>query len=179
MCLCLFASQYAEAQSQSRSKSRVSALGLVQKAPALQLTALDTIPIPKRHARITFFGHSTMMIESLQGVSVATDYNGFNKLSTWPDIVTMNNSHITHYTEVIDPRIKFALRGWGDPKGNIARHDIKLKDLGIYNVPTNFEVWNGKIINLNSIFIIEAAQLCLAHVGHLHHVLTDNQTLKV
>ena len=38
---------------------------------------------------------------------------------------------------------------------------------------------NGKKINLNSIFIIEAAQLCLAHVGHLHHVLTDNQTLKV
>jgi L-ascorbate metabolism protein UlaG (beta-lactamase superfamily) len=67
----------------------------------------------------------------------------------------------------------------GDPKGNIARHDIKLKDLRIYNVPTNFEVWNGKKINLNSIFIIEAAQLCLAHVGHLHHVLTDNQTLKV
>lgn len=49
----------------------------------------------------------------------------------------------------------------------------------VYNVPTNFAVWEGKKINENSIFIIETAQLCLAHVGHLHHVLTDNQTLKV
>ncbi|MGY8991936.1 MAG: MBL fold metallo-hydrolase [Rhodospirillales bacterium] len=162
----------------AKKPSRVCALGLVQKTPYIQLAALKAPVIPKRHGRITFVGHSTMMVESPQGVSVATDYNGFNQLTTWPDIVTMNNSHITHYTEVIDPRVKFVLRGW-DPKGGVAKHDIQVKDMRVYNVPTNFEVVEGRKANQNSIFIIEAAQLCFAHVGHLHHVLTDNQTLKV
>jgi len=163
---------------QKRPQSRVCALGLVNKAPHIQLAAAGILPVPKRHVRITFVGHSTMLIESPQGVSVATDYNGFVKPAKWPDIVAMNNSHETHFTESIDPRIKFVLRGW-DPNFGIARHDIKVKDMRVYNVPTNFTIWDGKKINQNSIFIIETAQLCLAHVGHLHHVLTDNQTIKV
>ena len=170
--------QQANNPANNQSKSRICALGLVENFPRIQLAASKPPFIPKRHVRITFVGHSTMMIESPQGVSLATDYNGYNRTSFRPDIVTMNNSHETHYTDFIDPKIQFVLRGW-DPNGGIARHDLKIKDLRVYNVPTNFAVWEGRKINENSIFIIETAQLCLAHVGHLHHVLTDNQTLKV
>jgi len=165
-------------QISNQAKSRICALGLVKNFQPLQLAAATHTLIPKRHVRITFVGHSTMMIESPQGVSLSTDYNGFNRTSFRPDIVTMNNSHETHYTDFPDPKIPFVLRGW-DPNGGIARHDLKIKDLRVYNVPTNFTVTEGRKINENSIFIIETAQLCIAHVGHLHHVLTDNQTLKV
>jgi L-ascorbate metabolism protein UlaG (beta-lactamase superfamily) len=165
-------------------ESRACALGLVQKTPNFSShpyfrpASAQPVPVPKRHVRVTFVGHSTMLIESPEGVSVATDYNGYVKPNFLPDIVTMNNSHETHYTDLPDAGIKFVLRGW-DPQGGIARHDIRVKDMRIHNVPTNFAEWDGRKSNQNSIFVIEAGQVCLAHVGHLHHVLTDNQTLGV
>ena len=42
------------------------------------------------------------------------------------------------------------------------------------NIPTNIRMWGegGTRLNGNSIFIFEVADLCLVHLGHLHHELT-------
>ena len=44
------------------------------------------------------------------------------------------------------------------------------------NVPTNIRNWGGGTERHgNSIFIFEIANLCIAHLGHLHHTLTQQQ----
>jgi L-ascorbate metabolism protein UlaG (beta-lactamase superfamily) len=46
----------------------------------------------------------------------------------------------------------------------------------VRNVPTNIRDWSGGTERHgNSIFIFEVAQLCIAHLGHLHHTLTQQQ----
>jgi L-ascorbate metabolism protein UlaG (beta-lactamase superfamily) len=125
--------------------------------------------------RITFIGHATFLIESPRLVRIATDYNDYVKAPVMPDIVTMNHAHSTHYTDRPDAAIKYVLRGWRDD-GKPASYDISYEDVRVRNVPTNIRDWNGGTErNGNSIFIFEVGGLCIAHLGHLHHTLTQQQ----
>src|SRR5580700_5152096 len=126
-------------------------------------------------ARITYIGHSTFLIESPKLVRIATDYNDYVRPPVLPDIVTMNHAHSTHYTDRPDPAIKYVLRGWAaDEKP--AEHDVTYQDVRVRNVPTNIRDWGGGTQRHgNSIFIFEVAQLCIAHLGHLHHTLAQQQ----
>ncbi len=136
-----------------------------------RLAALDPDQV-----RISYTGHSTFLIESPQGVRIATDYNDYVRPPVRPDIITMNHAHDTHYTDHPDPAIKYVLRGWGRSESEPARHDITLKDVRVRNVPTNIRNWNGGTErNGNSIFIFEIANMCIAHLGHLHHTLNQQQ----
>ena len=66
-----------------------------------------------------------------------------------------------------------SLRGW-NPRGGPAAHDLTVKDMRIRNVVTNIRDWGGATeYDANSIFVFEASQLCVAHLGHLHHELTE------
>jgi len=126
-------------------------------------------------ARITYAGHSTFLIESPKLVRIATDYNDYVRPPVLPDIVTMNHAHSTHYTDRPDPDIKFVLRGWRDD-GKPANHDMTYSDVHVRSVSTNIRGWNGGTErNGNSIFIYEVGSLCVAHLGHLHHTLTQQQ----
>jgi L-ascorbate metabolism protein UlaG (beta-lactamase superfamily) len=125
--------------------------------------------------RLTYIGHSTFLIESPRRVRVATDYNDYVRPPVLPDIVTMNHAHSTHYTDRPDPAIKYVLRGWA-PESKPAEHDVTFQDVRVRNVPTNIRDWaGGTERHGNSIFIFEVAQLCIAHLGHLHHTLTQQQ----
>lgn len=159
---------------------RACAQGLVQNQnPLLQRASFEPgQKIPKWHLHITYIGHSTFLIETPQGVSAATDYNGVHVPPYVPDFVTMNNLHETHYTDTPDPKIKFVLRGW-DPLFGMARNNVRFKDMHVYSIPTNIYEINGKKSNENSIFVFGASGLCLAHVGHLHHVLTKRQKFRL
>jgi L-ascorbate metabolism protein UlaG (beta-lactamase superfamily) len=127
-------------------------------------------------ARLTYVGHSTFLIESPRLVRIATDYNDYVKPPVLPDIVTMNHAHSSHYTDRPDPAIKYVLRGWGPSPEEPARHDITYEDVRVRNVPTNIRDWSGGTERHgNSIFIFEMAQMCIAHLGHLHHTLTQAQ----
>lgn len=122
--------------------------------------------------RISFLGHASFLIETPGGASAVTDYNDLFRPPLTPDVVTMNNAHGTHYTDFPDPAVRYVLRGW-DPAGGMAQHDIQVKDLRVRNVPTNVRDVYGTRVAGNSIFVFEAAGLCIAHVGHLHHDLTE------
>jgi L-ascorbate metabolism protein UlaG (beta-lactamase superfamily) len=125
--------------------------------------------------RITYVGHSTFLIESPKLVRIATDYNDWVKPPILPDIVTMNHAHSTHYTDRPDPGIKHVLRGWRDD-GKPAGHDVSFQDVRVRSVATNIRSWGGDTERHgNSIFIFEIAQMCIAHLGHLHHTLTQQQ----
>lgn len=123
---------------------------------------------------ITFLGHSTFYIETPGGVSIATDYNGWLRSPRLPDVVTMNKAHSSHYTLSPDPGIANVLPGWSDLPGEKASHHLTVGDVYIRNVTTDIRSWGGDFeSDGNSIFIFEAAGLCIGHLGHLHHELTD------
>jgi L-ascorbate metabolism protein UlaG (beta-lactamase superfamily) len=57
---------------------------------------------------------------------------------------------------------------------------MTVADIRVRNVPTNIRDWNGGSIAYgNSIFIFEIAGLCIGHLGHLHHTLTDQQIAQI
>lgn len=122
---------------------------------------------------ITFLGHASFLIESPGGTRVVTDYNGYNVPAEPPDIATMNHAHSTHFTDHPDPRIPHVLRGWHDSSGP-RNWDVVVGDMRVTNLPTNIRDWQGGTeVYGNSIFVFETAGLCIAHLGHLHHLLTE------
>lgn len=122
---------------------------------------------------ITYAGHSTFVVESPQGVRIATDFNGYFGTDPLPDVVTMNKAHRTHFTEFPDQNIEHVLRGW-NPEGGAASHAVVVDDVYIRNVPTDIRRWDQLEVGGNSIFIFEVAGLCIGHLGHLHHHLEDS-----
>jgi L-ascorbate metabolism protein UlaG (beta-lactamase superfamily) len=126
---------------------------------------------PEKAVAIEFLGHASFLIESPQGVRIVTDYNDLIRAPATPDIVTMNNAHPTHYSDNVEPGVKYVLRGWGTA-GGVAAHNLEYRDVKVHNVPTNLREGIDTRYNGNSIFVFEIADLCIAHLGHLHHILT-------
>ncbi len=137
----------------------------------------------KEEVQIQYIGHSTFLITSPEGVTIATDYNGIYRPAVTPDVVTMNNAHSTHYTAHPDPGIKHVLHGWSDVPGEKADHKIQVGDVYIRNVTSDIRNrWGGGGLlqkDGNSIFIFEVAGLCIGHLGHLHYELTESQYAEI
>jgi L-ascorbate metabolism protein UlaG (beta-lactamase superfamily) len=150
--------------------------GLVASRPPFAVpAAYHLAALEPDQVRISYIGHSTFLIESPQLVRIATDYNDYVKPPVLPDIVTMNHAHTTHYSDNPDASIKYVLRGWTEDE-KPARIDLQYKDARVRNVPTNIRRWDGGTERHgNSIFVFEVANLCIAHLGHLHHTLTQQQ----
>ena len=150
--------------------------GLVAaRPPFVQPEALRLAALEHDQVRISYVGHATFLIESPQLVRIATDYNDYIRPSVLPDIATMNHAHSSHYSLSPDPGIKYVLHGWADDE-KPARIDLQYKDVRVRNVPTNIRSFDGGTERHgNSIFIFEVANLCIAHLGHLHHTLTQQQ----
>jgi L-ascorbate metabolism protein UlaG (beta-lactamase superfamily) len=145
-------------------------LAVAQAPRHIQPAAYRPAMLEPTQVRLTFVGHSTWLIESPGAVKIATDYNDYLRPPVVPDIATMNFP---------DPNIKQVLRGW-NPEGGPAKHDITVADVRVRNVPTNIRDWSGGSIPYgNSIFIFEIAGLCIGHLGHLHHTLTDQQVAQI
>jgi L-ascorbate metabolism protein UlaG (beta-lactamase superfamily) len=143
--------------------------------PRIVPAAFRLAALQEGEVRISYVGHSTFLIESPRLVRIATDFNDYVKPPVLPDIVTMNHAHSTHYTDRPDPGIKFVLRGWRDD-GKPTDWDVQYQDVRVRSVATNIRDWNGGTQRHgNSIFIFEVANLCIAHLGHLHHTLTQQQ----
>lgn len=137
--------------------------------------ALPIVPasLAADEIQLTYVGHATFLFETAGGTKIATDYNDYVRPSVTPDIVTMNRAHSTHYSNNPEPGIREILRGW-NPAGGAVHHDLQTADVRIRNVVTNIRQWGGDatIPDGNSIFVFETADLCIAHLGHLHHTLT-------
>ncbi|MDP2411278.1 MAG: MBL fold metallo-hydrolase [Pseudolabrys sp.] len=147
---------------------------------AFQPGLLHRTALERDQVRISYIGHSTFLLESPQLVRAATDYNDYVRPPVLPDIATMNRAHSTHYTDNPDPGIKHVLRGWAADEMP-ARIDLQYKDMRVRNVPTNIRSWGGGGTQRhgNSIFIFEMASLCIAHLGHLHHTLNQEQVNEI
>jgi L-ascorbate metabolism protein UlaG (beta-lactamase superfamily) len=145
--------------------------GVVAQAPLLQRVSLAAED--EASVSVTFLGHASFLIATPGHVTAVTDYNGVNIPPFPPDIATMNHAHSTHYADHPDPRIQHVLRGWRDD-GKPAQIELTVGDLHVANLPTNIRDWNGGGTEYygNSIFVFQTAGLCIAHLSHLHHLLT-------
>ena len=166
----------APAKPDAKPEMREGCPGLIaSRSPLFQRASMRLAALNADQMRLTFIGHATFLLESPQLVRIATDYNDYVRPPVTPDIVTMNHAHSTHYTSRPDPGITHVLRGWAEDE-KPARIDLTYKDVRVRNVPTNIRTYSGAVERHgNSIFIFEIASLCIAHLGHLHGTLTQQQ----
>ena len=173
-CLMMIAS--ANAQTRETPVSTCLAVAQNDLPPHVQYASLDDIwpvALNSNEVQIRYIGHSTFLIEDATGLQIATDFSGFAGAGVIPDVVTMNHAHVTHFTHFPDPKIKHVLRGWGKD-GQKARHRVAIDEVFIRNVTTDINSqFSGYEKDGNSIFIFEMGGLCIGHLGHLHHILTD------
>ena len=162
------------AAAQQRSPSHCIALA---DAPGLShlVPAGFRAPVATDRVRITYIDHAMFLIQT-PGLSAITDFTGFIGTANFlPDVVTMNNAHDTHWTATPDPAIPHVLQGWA-ADGTAAAHSLDLGEMLIRNVPTDIQSRSGTIRpDGNSIFVFEAAGLCIGHLGHLNSVPTPEQ----
>jgi len=150
-----------------------SCYAFVEGIPGVRYAALGDIAARARDVTITYVGHSTFRIETEDGVVIATDYFGANGAGKLPDLVTMNKAHETHFTDTPDPAIPHVMRGWNPDGPGPAEHLLTLSDVTIRNVTTDIRGWGTPERDANSIFVFEVADLCIGHLGHLHHALSE------
>jgi len=140
-------------------------------APLRQAATGDTV-------QITYAGHSTYLIDTPAGVRIATDFSGAYGSTPTPNVVTMNKAHTTHFTLSPPPGIDHILPGWDDNGGGIS-HSLLVDDVYVRNVTTDISRYGVFEADANSIFIFEVAGLCIGHLGHLHHRLTDTHYAEI
>jgi L-ascorbate metabolism protein UlaG (beta-lactamase superfamily) len=172
-----------KAMAQDAGEEPVSqCLAIAQSLPRVMFASANASPLTvDGDVTISFAGHSTYRIETPAGVTIATDFSGAYGHTPTPRVITMNRAHSTHYTLNPDPAIEHVFPGWdsGNPDG--ADHDTVIDDVYVRNVTTDIRRWDTTALtaNQNSIFIFEVAGLCIGHLGHLHHRLTDDHFAQI
>lgn len=150
----------------------------------VQYATLGPVAANARSVRITYVAHSAFRIETEDGVIIVTDFFGAagrdkDGKDIIPTVVTMNHAHETHWTAYPDEAIKYVLRGWNHDGKGPADYRLRVGDVTIRNVTTDIRGWGVPEPDGNSIFIFEVADLCIGHLGHLHHVLDEARYAKV
>lgn len=168
----------ASAQDEGKGQPPSQCLAIAEALPNVTFAAASAAENPLAEpgeVRISFAGHSTYRIETPAGVTIATDFSGLYGGAPAPRVVTMNRAHSSHYTLSPDPAIGIALPGWNPDGPGPVEHHVVVDDVYIRNVTTDIRAFadGGMIPDANSIFIFEVAGLCIGHLGHLHHELTD------
>ena len=132
-------------------------------------------PLAEDTVRISYVDHAMFLIQTPDGTSAMTDFTGYvGNVDFLPDVVTMNNAHSTHWTAFPDPAIEHVLEGWAGPDGP-AEHYLDLGQMLVRNVTTDVRGRGLPRVDGNSIFVFEAAGLCIGHLGHIHHEPTPEQ----
>ncbi len=146
-------------------------IAIAESAPGIRYASVDVFaPQDEFTVRLRYIDHSMFLLRTPGGLTAVTDFYGHLGPTTFlPDVVTMNNAHSTHWTHAPDPRIAHVLHGWAK-EGVAAQHHLAVGDLLVRNVPTDVrDPFGERRENGNSIFVFEAAGLCIGHLGHLHH----------
>lgn len=152
-------------------------------ALAMDPAATKTVPVAfgdnvsDQAVLIRYLEHASFAIVTSDGTLAVTDFTGYiGNPDVVPDIVTMNNAHGTHFVDDPDPRIAHVLRGWGPP-GSPPQISLDLGTIAVRNVTSDLRgpFGEGARRDGNSIFLFEAAGLCIAHLSHLHQILSPEQ----
>ena len=166
------------AMAQNAAPDKCLAFAEAPSRPMIQKASVRFTALKPFQVNLKYLGHSTFLLESPKGVTIATDYNDYIPVQPAPTIATMNLAHDTHHSLNPDPKIKRVLKGWNPNPGTAQIHDVTEMDVRVRNIPTNIRTFgdeNAYARYGNSIFVFEVSGLCIAHLGHLHHTLTVQQ----
>lgn len=116
---------------------------------------------------LTWFGHSSFLIKDSNGTKILTDpfdrSVGYKTYTDTADIVTISHHHYDHdYIEEIKGNADII-----DSCGTFEKHGVSIKGIPSYHD----EVKGAKRGN-NTIFVIEADNLRVCHLGDLGHILS-------
>lgn len=154
-------------------------IAIADAAPGLEYLhkAAWSDPVPDFTVRLHYISHASFLLQTPGGLNAVTDFTGFiGNVDLIPDVVTMNHAHDTHWTAAPDPAIPHPLKGWGEPFGTGIDHHLDLGEMLVRNVSTDIRSpYGGTEPKGNSIFVFEVEGLCIGHLGHLHHIPTDDQ----
>ena len=121
---------------------------------------------------LQWYGHSSFLIHSGSQTKVVADPNFNVTPGIQADAVTISNDHFTHNNTGAVTGNPLILRGitfkqtWQPIRTSV-------KDITIVNIPSQRGANWGAIAN--SIFVYEMGSLCLAHLGNIGHLLTEEQ----
>ena len=121
---------------------------------------------------IQWYGHSSFLIHSGSQTKVVADPNFNVTPGIQADAVTVSNDHFTHNNTGAVTGNPVILRGitfkqtWQPIRTSI-------KDITIVNIPSQRSATWGAIAN--SIFVYEMGSLCIAHLGNIGHLLSEEQ----
>jgi L-ascorbate metabolism protein UlaG (beta-lactamase superfamily) len=121
---------------------------------------------------IEWYGHSSFLIHSGSQTKVVADPNFNVTPGIQADAVTVSNDHFTHNNTGAVTGNPIILRGitfkqtWQPIRTSV-------KDITIVNIPSQRSAGWGVIAN--SIFVYEMGSLCIAHLGNIGHLLSDEQ----
>jgi len=121
---------------------------------------------------IQWYGHSSFLIHSGSQTKVVADPNFNVTPGIQADAVTVSNDHFTHNNTGAVTGNPIILRGitfkqtWQPIRTTV-------KDVTIVNIPSQRSASWGAIAN--SIFVYEMGSLCIAHLGNIGHLLTEEQ----
>jgi L-ascorbate metabolism protein UlaG (beta-lactamase superfamily) len=121
---------------------------------------------------LQWYGHSSFLIHSGSQTKVVADPNFNVTPGIQADAITISNDHFTHNNTGAVTGNPVILRGitfkqtWQPVRTSV-------KDITIVNIPSQRSANWGAIAN--SIFVYEMGSLCLAHLGNIGHLLTEEQ----
>ena len=121
---------------------------------------------------VQWYGHSSFLIHSGSQTKVVADPNFNVTPGIQADAVTVSNDHFTHNNTGAVTGNPIILRGITF-KQTWQAIRTSVKDITIVNIPSQRSANWGAIAN--SIFIYEMGSLCIAHLGNIGHLLTDEQ----
>ncbi len=126
---------------------------------------------------LTWFGQSTFIMSTGDGVKVLTDPVNPNmvkvELSETIDLVTVSHEHGDHNYVALakgNPTILRGLKGY-----EFAKVDTVFKGIHVYTVGSFHDNQGGSQRGKNAIFIFEMPGLKVVHLGDLGHILNESQ----
>lgn len=126
---------------------------------------------------IKWYGHSAFLLTTSNGTRIIIDpyqsgaFDGalaYGKITEGADIVLSSHDHADHnYTDDISGKYELI--------NTAGKHAVK--EVLIEGIPTYHDQTRGSERGNNIIYIIDADELCVAHLGDLGHIL-DDATIK-
>ncbi len=120
---------------------------------------------------ITWFGYSAFRIRTRDGFVVHDPYSGKALgLPSFPrttaDIVTISHDHAGHSNVDAVKGEPYVIRGPGE---------YEVKGMFVFGIPTYHDGKKGSIYGTNTVYVLDAEDLRVCHLGDLGHIPTQTQ----
>jgi len=138
----------------------LAAVAMTQDAPTAEAPGVT----------LRYFGHAFFLVTSAEGVRVAMDpfgKIGYPMPEVEADIVTISHEAYDHNNAALITGKPEVLRGL-EPGGRTwTRVEFRRKDVQIATLPAYHDKVQGKERGLNSIFVVEASGVRIAHLSDI------------